>query len=226
MKVENDNKRTKRKEIQFSEAEYAVVEQKANAARLSVAAFIREAALGKELSAALSLEESERIKRTANISYKMQVNLNQIARLANINGLPFVIEAIREYTVVPTNISRLAHGVKWICWLMNLNRNSGSSFPQKYTNSKRRIRNYKKRLPTITFIPPRVNAFSASGTTAGFIPIIEAYTGISRLPTIRLIYFLLKSVRHISIMRFQYGMYMCIGIRMVKNNGFLLDFLV
>ena len=97
MKVENDNKRTKRKEIQFSEAEYAVVEQKANATRLSVAAFIREAALGKELSAALSLEESERIKRTANISYKMQVNLNQIARLANINGLPFVIEAIREY---------------------------------------------------------------------------------------------------------------------------------
>ena len=97
MKAENDNKRTKRKEIQFSEAEYAVVEQKANAARLSVAAFIREAAMGKELSAALSLEESERIKRTANISYKMQVNLNQIARLANIHGLPFVMEAIREY---------------------------------------------------------------------------------------------------------------------------------
>jgi len=97
MKTENGNKRTKRKEIQFSEAEYAVVEQKANAARLSVAAFIREAAMGKELSTALSLEESERIKRTANISYKMQVNLNQIARLVNINGLPFVIEAIREY---------------------------------------------------------------------------------------------------------------------------------
>lgn len=55
MKTENGNKRTKRKEIQFNEAEYAVVEQKANAARLSVAAFIREAALGKELSAALSL---------------------------------------------------------------------------------------------------------------------------------------------------------------------------
>ena len=53
MKTENGNKRTKRKEIQFNEAEYAVVEQKANAARLSVAAFIREAALGKELSAAL-----------------------------------------------------------------------------------------------------------------------------------------------------------------------------
>ncbi len=32
MKTENENKRTKRKEIQFSEAEYAVVEKKANAA--------------------------------------------------------------------------------------------------------------------------------------------------------------------------------------------------
>lgn len=62
-----------------------------------MAAFIREAALGKELSAALTIEESERIKRTANISYKLQVNLNQIARLANIHGLPFVTDAIREY---------------------------------------------------------------------------------------------------------------------------------
>ena len=77
MKTENENKRTKRKEIQFSEAEYTAIEKKANAARLSVAAFIREAALGKELSAALTIEESERMKRTANISYKMQVNLNQ-----------------------------------------------------------------------------------------------------------------------------------------------------
>ena len=97
MKTENENKRTKRKEIQFSEAEYAVIEKKANAARLSVAAFIREAALGKELSTALTIEESERMKRAANISYKMQVNLNQIARLANIHGLPFVTDTIREY---------------------------------------------------------------------------------------------------------------------------------
>ena len=54
MKTENKDKRTKRKEIQFSEPEYAVIEKKANAARLSVAAFIREAALGKALSAALT----------------------------------------------------------------------------------------------------------------------------------------------------------------------------
>lgn len=97
MKTENENKRTKRKEIQFSESEYAMIEKKANAARLSVAAFIREAALSKELSAALTIEEGERMKRTANISYKMQVNLNQIARLANIHGLPFVMDAIQEY---------------------------------------------------------------------------------------------------------------------------------
>ena len=31
------------------------------------------------------------------ISYKMQVNLNQLAKLANIHGLLFVTDAIREY---------------------------------------------------------------------------------------------------------------------------------
>ena len=190
MKTENENKRTKRKEIQFSETEYAAVEKKANAARLSVAAFIREAALSKELSAALTIEESERIKRTANISYKMQVNLNQIARLANIHGLSFVMEAIREY------------------------------LPQKYVSFKRRTRIYRKRRPTITFIQPRVNAFSASDTTAGFIPTTEASTGISRSPTTRLIYFLPKSVRHISTMRFRYGMCMCIGISVSDKKYF------
>ena len=188
MKTENENKRTKRKEIQFSEAEYAAIEKKANAARLSVAAFIRETALGKELSAALTIEESERIKRTANISYKMQVNLNQIA-----------------------------HGVKWICLPMNSSRNSESNLPPKYVSCKRRIRNYKKRRPTITFIQPRVNAFSASGTTVGFIPTTEAYTGISRSPTIRLIYSRVKLVGHILIMRFRYGMCMCIGGRMTDK---------
>ena len=102
MKVENGNKRTKRKEIQFSDEEYAVVERKANAARMPVAAFIREAALDKPLSAALSIEESKQMKRISAISYKMQVNLNQLAKLANSCGLPFVIDAIREY-IVRTN---------------------------------------------------------------------------------------------------------------------------
>lgn len=129
-------------------------------------------------------------------------------------------------SIIPTNISRLAHGMKWIYLPTNPSRNRGSSFPQKYVNFKRRIRNYRKRLPTITFIPPKVNAFSANGTTAGFIPTTGASTGISRLPTIRLIHFRQKLVGHILTMRFRYGMCMCTGERMVKNNGFLLDFLV
>ena len=119
----------------------------------------------------------------------------------------------------PTNISRLAHGVKWICLPMNSSRNSESNLPPKYVSCKRRTQNYRKRRPTIIFIPPRVNAFSASGIIAGFIPTTEASIGISRSSTIRLIHFLPKSVRHISTMRFRYGMYMCIGGRITNNIG-------
>ena len=102
---------------------------------------------------------------------------------------------------------------------MNSSRNSESNLPPKYVSCKRRTQNYRKRRPTIIFIPPRVNAFSASGTTAGFIPTTEASTGISRLPTIRFIHFPLKSVGHILIMRFRYGMCMCIGVRITNNIG-------
>ena len=45
-------------------------------------------------------------------------------------------------------------------------------------------------------------------------------TGISRLPTIRLIYFRLKLVWHISTMRFRYGMCMCIGISVSDKKYF------
>ena len=101
----------------------------------------------------------------------------------------------------------------------NLSRNNESSLSQKYVSFKRKIRIYRKRLPTITFTPPRVNTFSANGTTAGFIPTTEVSTGISRSPTIRLIHFRLKSVGHILIMRFRYGMCMCIGGRVADNVG-------
>ena len=124
-------------------------------------------------------------------------------------------------SAVPTNISRLAHGVKWICLLMKPSRNSRSSLPQKYVSFKKRTRNYKKQRPAITFIPPRVNAFSASGTTAGFISTTGASIGISRLPIIQLIYFRLKSVGHTLIMRFRYEMCMCIGVRMRDNGSFV-----
>ena len=102
MKVENGNKRTKRKEIQFSDEKYIAVEQKASAARIPVAAYIRQAVLDKTLSAALSKEELEIMKRISAISYKMQVNLNQLAKLANTYGLPFIIGAIWEY-IIRTN---------------------------------------------------------------------------------------------------------------------------
>lgn len=49
--------------------------------------------------AALSTEELEIMKRISVISYKMQINLNQLVKLANTCGLPFVIDAIREYIV-------------------------------------------------------------------------------------------------------------------------------
>ena len=122
-------------------------------------------------------------------------------------------------SAAPTNISKLAHGVKWICLPTNPSRNSGSNLSQKYVSCKRRTRNYKKRLPTITFIPPRVNVFSANGTTAVFILTTEVSIGISRLPIIRLIHFRQKSVGHILIMRFRYGMCMCIGVRITNNIG-------
>ena len=100
-------------------------------------------------------------------------------------------------SAVPTNISRPVYGMKWTCLFTNPSRNSGNNLPQKYLNFKRRTRNYRKQRPTITFIPPKVNASFANGTTVGFIPTTEVSTGISRLPTIRLIHFLLKSVGHI-----------------------------
>ena len=202
MKTENENKRTKRKEIQFSEVEYAVVEQKANAARLSVAAFIREAALGKELSAALSLEESERIKRTANISYKMQVNLNQIARLANIHGLPFVTEAIREY------INRTNEYFKTGAW-NEMDLSAYESEQKQREQLAAKVRELQEKNTEL-----QKAAFSANGITAGFIPTTEVSIGISRSPTIQLIHSQLKLVGLILTMRFRYGMCMCIGVRM------------
>ena len=91
-------------------------------------------------------------------------------------------------SAVPMNISRLAYGVKWICLPTNPNKNSGNNLPQKYVSFKRKIRIYRKRRPAITFILPRVNAFSANGTTAVFILTTEVSIGISRLPIIRLIH--------------------------------------
>lgn len=197
MKTENENKRTKRKEIQFSETEYAVIEKKANAARLSVAAFIREAALSKELSATLTIEEGERMKRTANISYKMQVNLNQIARLANIHGLPFVMDAIQEY------ISRTNEYFKTGTWReMDLSAYETEQKQREQLVAK--VRELQEKNMELQKVATNYYLYTAEGErlfcerhNCRIYPTTEASTGISRLPTIRLIYFRLKSVGHI-----------------------------
>ena len=111
MRAENWNKRTKRKEIQFSDEEYIAVEQKASAARIPVAAYIRQAALDKTLSAALSIEELEIMKRISTISYKMQVNLNQLATHA-VCHLSLMLSG--NISSVQMNISERVCGVKWI----------------------------------------------------------------------------------------------------------------
>ena len=143
------------------------------------------------------------MKRTANISYKMQVNLNQIARLANIHDLPFVMDAIREY------INRTNEYFKTGTWReMDL---SAYEFEQKQREQlvakirelQEKNTELQKAATNYSFILPRVNAFSASGTTAGFIQTTEASTGISRSPIIQLIYFRMKSAGLTSIMRFQ-----------------------
>lgn len=114
MKAENWNKRTKRKEIQFSDEEYIAVEQKASAARIPVAAYIRQAALDKTLSAALSIEELEIMKRISAISYKMQVNLNSLQSWPTHAVCHLSLMLSGNISSVQMNISELVCGVKWI----------------------------------------------------------------------------------------------------------------
>lgn len=92
--MKEKNKRSIRKEIQFSEEEFSAIRVKSNAAGLSPAVFIREAALIKNISAALSQEELGMIRRVQSVSTRMQSNLNQIARLANTHGFIPLFECI------------------------------------------------------------------------------------------------------------------------------------
>ncbi len=57
MKTLDNVRRTCRKEIQFSDEELSVIKSKAHAANRSPTVFIREAALGKELKAAVSEDD-------------------------------------------------------------------------------------------------------------------------------------------------------------------------
>ena len=63
---------------------------------MSPAVFIREAALGKELKAAVSEEDRAMWRRASEVSRGLQINLNQLAHRANIEGLRPLAEANKE----------------------------------------------------------------------------------------------------------------------------------
>ncbi|MCX4334195.1 hypothetical protein [uncultured Muribaculum sp.] len=96
MKAHTDNgRRTCRKEIQFSDEEMSAIRRKAQLANLSPAVFIREAALGKEVKEAVS-DDRAMWRRAAEVSRGLQINLNQLAHRANIEGLHPLVAANKE----------------------------------------------------------------------------------------------------------------------------------
>ncbi len=96
MKTLDNVRRTCRKEIQFSDEELSVIKSKAHAANRSPAVFIRDAALGKELKAAVSEYDRAMWRRAAEVSRGLQINLNQLAHRANIEGLHPLAETNKE----------------------------------------------------------------------------------------------------------------------------------
>lgn len=117
MKAYTDNeRRTCRKEIQFSDEEMSVIKREAQSTNLSPAVFIREAALGKELKAAVSDDDRAMWRRAAEVSRGLQINLNQLAHRANIEGLRPLAEANKEM------IARIDHYFRTGAWQsLNIN---------------------------------------------------------------------------------------------------------
>lgn len=96
MKSLDNGRRTCRKEIPFSDEELLVIKRKAHVANMSPAVFIREAALGKDLKAAVSDDDRAMWRRAVGVSRGLQINLNQLAHRANIEGLRPLAEANKE----------------------------------------------------------------------------------------------------------------------------------
>ncbi len=63
---------------------------------MSPAVFIREAALGKELKAAASDDDRAMWHRASEVNRGLQINLNQLAHRANIEGLHPLAETNKE----------------------------------------------------------------------------------------------------------------------------------
>ena len=94
------DKRNIRKETLFSEEEFSLIQQKSLRAGIQSSVFIREAALSKDIKAALSQQEIDMIRRSQKVSVALQTNLNQIAKLChNHDFLPlydYIIQLIRN----------------------------------------------------------------------------------------------------------------------------------
>ena len=84
------NKRNIRKEIQFNEEEFSLIERKSAMAGISSAMFIRNSALKQEVKAALSQEELNMIRRCQQVNVGLNNNLNQIAKLCHSNSYGFI----------------------------------------------------------------------------------------------------------------------------------------
>lgn len=105
-------KRIIRKEIQFSEDEFSVIQQKSKYAGLQPAVYIREAALKQVIKAALSQQEIDMIQRSQLVNNRMQTNLNQIARLANTHGFIPLYDSIVK--LIKNIENYFLTGGKWI----------------------------------------------------------------------------------------------------------------
>lgn len=88
------NKRNIRKEIQFSEEEFSLIEQKSTMAGISTAMFIRNSALKQEIKAALCQDELNMIRRCQQVNVGLSNNLNQIAKLCNTHGFLPIYDSI------------------------------------------------------------------------------------------------------------------------------------
>lgn len=95
-------KKTERITVSFTEAQRAGVEAKAEEAGLAVAAFIRSAALGKDVAGKVDAETRRELRRIG-------VNLNQLAKVANTTG---EIEVAERLDIVLDAVNKAARSIK------------------------------------------------------------------------------------------------------------------
>ena len=89
--ADKTNKRTNRIEIRCSDEELAQLRNRAFAAGLQLAVYLRESGLGKELRVIPSPEEKEKLFKAQRCLSGIANNLNQIVKQIHIEG--FIAQA-------------------------------------------------------------------------------------------------------------------------------------